>query len=264
MNIIAFINFKGGTGKTTSAINTSSALARLGKRVLLIDADPQANATRCSGFPHTASFKRTFMDAIEKGEPVPCYNVRNVYTITPASTSLARAERLLLDSRNPIQQRIADSILPVAQCFDIVIIDCSPAISSLNNEILLMTDYVIMPSEAEPLALEGLLTLRDYIDSIKKLNPKLEILGILLVRDKNRLLYKDIVLRIQKVLPNLLLSTKIRESIKIPESQAAMKDIFHYAPECNPAFDYSNLAREILEKISNKHHNKDTYGKQEK
>ena len=245
---IVIMNYKGGSGKTTTALSLSAGLARRGKKVRLIDADPQGNATKCSGFPNAGAFKRTLVDALQTGDRVPCYPVHNTYHVVPSTVSLARAESIMSKVDKP-SEHLLKCLFPWEKYYDYCVIDCSPAICRLNAAFLNVSDYVIIPLQAEPLALDGLITLIRYIRAVQNTNANIKILGILICRFKNRLLYDNIIDRIDKMAPGLLFCTQIRDTIKVPESQICMHDIYFYDNSCSAAVDYSNFVDEVIIRI---------------
>ncbi|MBQ7422441.1 MAG: ParA family protein [Prevotella sp.] len=243
--VIAVIAFKGGTGKTTTSTSLAAAMAKRGEKVVLLDTDPQGNATRASGFPNERSFSRTLTDAIIKEQNPPVYVSPSGYHIVPASIGLVEAE-IVLDNADNRYERIKRIIDYLSSKYKYVIIDCTPAIlSAMNRCIVHASDFVIIPMEAESLALEGLHNIIQYIKS----GDYARILGILFTRYKNRILYDNITKRVRLEYPGLVFSSVIRDCIKIPEAQSRGNDIFYFAPQSNGAQDYGEFSIEVIERI---------------
>ena len=248
MSIIAIANNKGGVGKTTSSVNIAAGLVRVGKKVLLIDLDPQANATRHVGVMQA---NHTISDVL-KGEK---QLGRSVISIQ-GSFDLVASEKVLdktarwLDTEAGRELKLKQLVQSIKSKYDYIIIDCTPALNVLTHNALTAADQVYIPVEAEFLALHGLSVLGEEIETIKgRLNRRLSIGGIIVTQyDKRLVLNRDVLESIKDIYGNVVFSTVIRKNIALAEAPTAGKDIFQYAPESFGAKDYRNLVNEIVAK----------------
>lgn len=244
--VIAIAQHKGGVGKTSTTVNVGAALAMKGYKVLLIDLDAQANLTDSLGINNQGA---TIVNALTNGEPVEAAHVYgNLYAI-PSSLDLAGVEVLLLNSyaRELILKGVIDQLRKV---YDYILIDCPPSLGLLTVNALSAADEVIIPLQAQYLAVKGLKSLLDIIAMIKKqLNKKLIIGGVLITQyDSRKILNRDISETIRADFKAEVFNTKIRDNVAIAEAPTAQKDIFKYAPTSKGAQDYKALAEEIVKR----------------
>ena len=249
MPVFAIANQKGGVGKTTTAINLGAALARSGRRILLIDGDPQSNATSGLGLPpgDTPSLydvlagEWSAADCVrETGEPG--------LAILPASRHLAGAEVEL--AALPDRDRLLrDRIGRLRSAYDYVFIDCAPSLSLLTLNALTASDRVLIPVQCEYLALEGLGHLADTIARVgERLNPALAVGGVLLTMfDSRTKLSQEVVQQVRGHFPQTY-RTIIPRSVRLGEAPSFGQTIFQYAPASRGAETYRALAREFLER----------------
>jgi chromosome partitioning protein len=249
--IIALANQKGGVGKTTTAINLAASLAVLEYSVLVIDADPQANATSGLGYDLReveTSIYECIVDgadpktAIQKGE------IEHLYLL-PSHIDLVGAEIEMLNMPN--REKVLKGVINcVKDEFDFVLIDCSPSLGLITVNALTAADSVIIPVQCEYFALEGLGKLLNTIKIIQnRLNPELEIEGFLLTMYDSRLrLSNQVVDEVQKHFQDMVFQTIITRNIKLSEAPSFGKAVVMYDASSKGATNYLNMARELLQK----------------
>jgi chromosome partitioning protein len=242
--IISLLNHKGGVGKTTSAINIGAGLAELGKKVLLIDLDPQANLTLSLGVPRHPN---TIYEAIRGEAPMVPYQVKENLDVVISTLDLSGAEMELINEagREFILRELFD---PIRDNYDYIIIDCPPSLGLLTLNALTSSDQVYIPLQTEFLAMQGLAKIKQIIQKVKlRLNKKLEIGGVIATMyDHRKVLNRDVVKTIEKYFGELLFETRIRDTVALAEAPAQRKDIFDYNRKSSGAKDYLALSKEIL------------------
>lgn len=246
--IISLLNHKGGVGKTTSAINIGAGLVELGKRVLLIDLDPQANLTLSLGVPRQ---KYTIYEALRGEAELHPFTVKPKMDVVTSTLDLSGAEMELVNEAG--REYIMRELFSIIQdSYDFIIIDCPPSLGLLTLNALTSSRYVIIPLQTEFLALQGLAKIKQVIDKVKmRLNRNLEIGGVLATMYNHKLvLNRDVVDTIHKYFGEKVFKTYIRENVALAEAPAQRKDIFAYQPKSNGAQDYLDVCKEILERTS--------------
>lgn len=244
MKIISICNQKGGTGKTTVAINLGSALASLGKKILLIDLDPQANLTYSFGIN---SPKETVVDVLQGKKTLQAILVKKEgVSIIPSSVFLADVEVSLVNKIG--RERILKDRLSKIQGFDYVFIDSPPSLSVLTVNALNTSHAVLIPLQMEILSLQGVAQLLNTISEVRQvLNKNLKVSGIIpSMFDKRRKLSQEVLDTIGKNLKERVFKTAIRECVKIAEAPSFAKSVLTYAPSSNGAKDFLSLAKEFL------------------
>jgi len=253
--VISVTNQKGGVGKTTTAVNLSAALAHLGNRVLLIDFDPQGHSGEHLGvktISDTAGPK-TILEALQKEKNLPSVTypsyLPNLWVV-PSNLKLGQFNQNPPAGNQFALKNLIDSETP--EKFDYVIIDCQPSLSLLTLNALTACEYVLLPVQAEFLALDGLSQLVLTLKEIQtKLHPKLKVLGILLTMfDRRNRLSSEVKNELEKNFRNDLFQTVIPRTVKLAESPSFGRSIFEYDPNSPGAEAYQMLADEIIHRIT--------------
>ena len=244
--IISIVNHKGGVGKTTSVASLGVALADLGKRVLLVDLDPQCNLTDTLSVPRSG---RTLYEALREGKDLPRVGVRERLWVCPSSLDLVSMDLELSGVRRR-EYRLRDLLSsPDCSGFDYILLDCPPSLGLLTINALTASGEVFVPLTPEALPAKGLGTLLDIIRRTKEgLNPDLNLGGIIITRYNRRKINRIVEESLRENFGDLVFQTKIRENVDIAESPLQGKDIFSYSPGSIGAKDYRDLAREIDKK----------------
>lgn len=244
------VNQKGGVGKTTTVINLGAYLAYFGQRVLLVDLDPQANATACLGVDKTTVRGGTYEVLIGNSAAANhiLHNPRLKISLLPASPALAGAEVELVGEL--ARENYLNNVLaPVRDRYDYILIDCPPSLGLLTlNGIIAAREGVIIPVQCEYLPLEGLSQLNQTLDRIRSaVFPELQIRGVLLTMYDGRTnLSNDVVEEVRRHFKERVFTTVIPRTVRLAEAPSYGQPISTYAPSSNGAESYTSLAREIL------------------
>lgn len=245
--IIGVANQKGGVGKTTTAVNLASALGVLEKRILLIDADPQANATSGLGIEEVGNSTYHLLEHSAKARncilPTSSPNV----DIIPSHIDLVAAEIELVDRENR-EYMMRNALQDIKKDYDYVIIDCAPSLGLITISALTAADSVIIPIQCEYFALEGLGKLLNTIKNVQKIhNPDLDIEGLLLTMYDSRLrLSNQVVEEVNSHFPEMVFETIISRNVRLSEAPSFGESILKYDAESKGAIQYIQLAEEVL------------------
>jgi chromosome partitioning protein len=248
--IFATVNQKGGVGKTTTAVNLASYLATFGKKILLVDSDPQGNASSGLGIDRnevTSCMYDVIINGADLSSVIKHTSISGL-DIAPATPRLAGAEVELTEMEGR-ESRLKNALMTARMNYDYLLIDCPPSLSLLTVNALTASDQVIIPIQCEYYALEGLSQLIKTIDLIKKsLNPDLRICGILLTMyDSRTLLSEQVAEETRQHFGGKVFKTIIPRNIRLAEAPSFGQPIVFYDPSSSGAVAYENLSREILD-----------------
>ena len=246
MRTIALVNQKGGVGKSTTAVNLSAGLAKLGKRVLLVDLDPQGNLTMSQGL-NPDTIERSMFDVLVHRLPIQEVIRRAEVDLAVSSIDLAGAE-LALSSMIGRERALEKAIVPVKDAYDYVLIDTPPSLGLLTINALVASKGVIVPVQCEYLSLRGLAQLQNTLSMIRdNLNPNVDIQGILATMFDRRLLHaREAVEILKENFGDLVFNTKIRKTIRYAEAPVKGQSVLGYDPTGEAAMLYRDLAKEVL------------------
>ncbi len=247
--IITVANQKGGVGKTTTSINIAAGLAKKGKRTLLLDVDPQCNATSVfleseetenSIFPLFTENNFDIRTIIEETK------IHNLFFV-PSTIHLAKIERILSrETDAPLKLRKKLGV--IMNAFDFIIIDTPPSLGLLTVNALIASDYVLIPITPSPWAMEGVQDFLNTFKSIKEtFNEKISILGVIITMfDPRTVLSRDVVTQIKAIFEELVFNEMVHRNIRLEESPAYGEDIFSFAPDSSGAHSYEKITEEVL------------------
>lgn len=250
MRIITLLNQKGGTGKTTTAINVGAALSLCGLKVLLIDLDPQGNLSQSAGFDELSDGDVTTYEVL-KGEDInraiKTKHVKAPYDVLPTDIRLSAGEIELVnvDRRNYL---LRDALSKLKKSYDFVFIDCPPSLNIFTLMALTAATEVIIPVQAQYLPLKGVAQIRDTVELVRdRFNKSLKIGGVVLTFfDERRNLDKDVLEALEQAFEGKVFKTKISTNTKIAEAPSYGKDVINYSINSKGSVQYRALADEIL------------------
>lgn len=251
IRVISIINQKGGVGKTTTAVNLAAYMAKSGKKILLIDLDPQGNATSGLGvdkFSLNKNIKQSIIESI-KIDNLAVKTVCDDVWLVPTNSDLASAEIELVNIANR-ETRLRESLAKSKLEYDYVIIDCPPSLGLLTINALAASTDVIIPLQGEYYAMEGLSQLLQIIEQIQNgLNPTLQIMGILITMyDSRTALSKQVKEEMLRVFDSLVFKTEIPRNVRLAEAPSHGKPIVLYDKWSKGARSYKALAKEVIER----------------
>jgi chromosome partitioning protein len=257
--VVAVTNQKGGVGKTTTAINLATSLASLGAKALLVDCDPQSNASSGIGFgrdPQRPNTYQVVMGEIPASQAISLTDVENLSAITAHKNLIgANIELVPLDHR---EYRLRYALEPVRQEYEFIILDCPPALDLLTLNALVAADAVLIPMQAEYFALEGVTELLDTIERIKiELNPGLSVEGVVITMFDDRTnLAQSVAADLKGFFGDLMCETSIPRNIRLAEAPSHGKPALLYDPRSRGCEAYLQLARETMTRLSTQRHNR--------
>lgn len=249
--IISMVNQKGGVGKTTTAINLGAYLAQRDQRVLLVDLDPQSNATSCLGVDHRQIDSGTYETLIGQTPAVEniLRSTKLKLSLLPSAAGLAGAQVELVDMQGR-ERLLADALGPLHGRYDYILVDCPPSLGILTvNGLVAARDGVLIPVQCEYLALEGLSQLMGTIERVRRAYyPGLRVRGLLMTMfDARTNLAQDVVEEVRRHFPDKVFKTVIPRSVRLAEAPSHGLPISEYAPRSAGAVAYQALADEILQ-----------------
>lgn len=242
--VISISNHKGGVGKTTSAINIGAGLNKLGKKVLLIDLDPQANLSQSLGIIEP---ENNIYGALRGEYSLQPIEILKGLDLVGSTLDLSGAE-VEMSGEAGREYILKELLEPLRSSYDYIIIDSPPSLGLLTLNSFVASDKIFIPIQAQYLALQGVAKLVEVIEKIKRrLNKDLDIGGVFITQyDSRKVLNKDVVETIENHFKSKVFKTKIRDNVALAEAPTQGEDIFRYSPKSNGAEDYLSLCRELL------------------
>lgn len=247
--VLSVVNQKGGVGKTTTAVNLATAMAAVGKRVLIVDADPQGNASTGFGIPRSergAGCYELMFDGLAVEDVVTTTPIPNLSLIT-SSADLAGAEIQLVNVENR-EQRMRDALERSAKDYDYVLIDCPPSLNLITLNALVASHGLLVPLQVEFYALEGMSSLLQTVDAVRaRFNSTLEIQGVILTMyDKRNSLSEAVASDVREFFGNQVFETVIPRNVRVSEAPSHGKPVLLYDLKCSGSKAYMHLASELL------------------
>lgn len=246
MKIISFLNIKGGVAKTTSCVNVAAALGKLGKKVLIIDLDPQSNATKYLGM-YDSRIRGSY--ELLSGEDVSISITKyDGMWLVPANIKLIASEsEILADTKKARETRLRKWLSSKPQeIFDYVLIDCPPSLGMISINALTASDYVLVPLKIDKFSLDGFEYLLNSINSVKEeFNERLNLLGVFVTMDRATKINKDIKQELKEELGDLLFKQTIRENVDVIKSTFESTPLIYFNNRANASKDYKSLVEEL-------------------
>ena len=249
--VIAIVNQKGGVGKTTTSVNLAATIGSFGYKTLLVDVDPQGNATSGLGV-NKRDVKASTYDMIVgdvKAEDILIKTPFKCLDMLPSDMNLAGAELELVDMKNR-DSRIKNALAPLKEKYEFIVIDCPPSLGLLTVNVLCATDSVIVPIQCEYYALEGLSQLMNTIRQVKRLyNPLIDLEGVLLTMYDGRLnLTQQVVAEVKRFFPQKVYATVIPRNVRLSEAPSFGQPVLYYDRSSKGSLAYVDFTKEFLKK----------------
>ena len=248
--VYAIANQKGGVGKTTTAVNVAACIAEAGYETLLVDADPQGNATTGLGLPRDEGpgLYEVLAGDVTAAEAVKLTNIAHLSMLVSTPDLAGAAVELPREAGS--EQRLRTALAPVRDRYAYLLLDCPPSLGPLTVNALVAADRVIVPVQTEYFALEGLAGLLDTLGLIQReLNPRLTIAGMLLtMHDGRTKLAQDVEAEVRKHFPQLVFDTVIPRNVRLGEAPSYGRPVIHHDPHCAGADAYFSLAKEVAQR----------------
>ena len=244
LKIITLANYKGGVSKTSSTASIGACMARMGKKVLLIDLDGQANLTMYF-IPNEEDNGASIFDSLVNNVPLPVKHIKENLDLVPSSLEMASAE-IAMTNLLAREQLLSRLLEPVKQNYDYILMDCPPSLGIVTTNAFLAADEIIVPMTPELLPLKGMRLLDAFVTSLQRIKPSLRLGGVFIARYNHRKLNKAVEEAVKSRYEAITFKTRIRENIALAESAGSGKSIFEYGPQSNGAKDYQALTEEII------------------
>lgn len=248
---VAIVNQKGGVGKTTTAVNLAAAVGHFGYKVLLVDVDPQGNATSGLGINKREVTTSTYdmIVAGVKAEEILIHTPFKGLDLLPSNMNLAGAELELVDMQGR-DGKIKNALAPLKDHYDLIVVDCPPSLGLITVNVLCAVDSVIVPIQCEYYALEGLSQLMNTIRQVKRLyNPLVDLEGVLLTMYDGRLnLTQQVVNEVKRFFPQKVYSVVIPRNVRLSEAPSFGQPVYYYDKSSKGSIAYDEFAKEFLKK----------------
>lgn len=245
MTTIAFCNHKGGVGKTTSTASVGVAMARQGKRVLLVDLDSQANLT---GFFLREDVEVSIYDSLVEKTPLPLVHIEDNLDLAPSNLNMAAAE-VKMAPLIQREMRLANLLAKQKANYDYILIDCPPSLGIVTINAFFAADQIYVPVAAEVLSLKGMMVIENVLDDLREAKPEIKISGLFVTRFDGRMnICKSVEEELRTQYADAVFATHIREHVSLLEAPASGGSIFDYDAKGRGAQDYLALTGEILER----------------
>lgn len=241
---IAFCNHKGGVGKTTSTASVGVAMARQGKKVLLVDLDGQANLTGIFVSPEKVD--KSIYDSLVDKQPLPIHKIESNLDLVPSDLNMSAAEVKMSGLFNR-EMRLTHILAKVKDNYDYVLIDCPPSLGVVTINAFFAADDIYVPISPEILPLKGMMMIENVLEDLREAKPELAITGVFITRfDSRKNINKAVEEEVRKQYANVIFDTHIRDNVSLSEAPGANCSIFDYDIKSKGAQDYLSLTNEIL------------------
>lgn len=246
MRTIAFCNHKGGVGKTTSTASVGVAMARQGKKVLLVDLDGQANLTGIFISPEEVD--KSIYDSLVDKQPLPIHNIENNLDIVPSDLNMSAAEVKMSGLFNR-EMRLTHILAKVRDNYDYILIDCPPSLGVVTINAFFAADDIYVPISPEILPLKGMMMIENVLEDLREAKTELAITGVFITRfDSRKNINKAVEEEVRKQYADVIFNTHIRDNVSLSEAPGANCSIFDYDTKSKGALDYLELTKEILKR----------------